>query len=308
MRTIVQILIICTTLLAFGVAKLHFEDRLTQDMVQHRLLQPPLKEGTSQRLGQTGAAAALGGMRSLIATVWNLRAFLHFENLEWIKLEQSYEVITTLQPQTIHYWETGAWHLHTNASVYYNENPDLSPFRQREMRKLYIQKGSALLEEGLLYNPDSWRLHSNLARIWSDRYKLPDLNRAVNHYSNTLACDTLPDYRRSMFERFRFYTMTRIPSRHAESLELGLVLYHQSPRNRTPSLVNYLFALQNELDLPEADRIPDNELYPSKKLQLQWLKNLWKRRNQAYPMAGVRVKIEELKKENQPKNLFKVPR
>lgn len=306
MRIAIQILVIFCTLIAFGVGKLHFEDQLNEDMVHAQLIQPPLKGGTNIQLGQTGAAVALGGLRSLIAAAWNLRAFVYFEDLEWIKLEQSYEVITTLQPQTIHYWETGAWHLHTNASVYFRQKQGLSPFRQRALQKQYIQKGSDFLEEGVRQNPENWRLHNALAKLWSDNYKFPDRERAVRHYDATLACESLPEFHRAMFRRFRFYATTQIPSRHAEALQLGLELYHESPENRRPSLLNYIFALQNTLDIPEADRIPDDKLYPSEQQQLQWLQNLWKRRNQDYPMNGVRSKIEELQRKFKSQNTSRV--
>lgn len=297
MRHLRQILVIILTLSAFGAAKLKFEDQLNRDMVDNRLIQPPLKEGTSLQIGQTGATVALGGLRSLVAAVWNMRAFLHFEDLDWIKLEQAYEVITTLQPQTTHYWETGAWHMHTNASVYYKEDPELSSFRQAALQRQYINKGSAFLEEGVRQNPDNWKLHNALARVWSDYYKLPDLNRAVTHYDNTLSCESLPDYKRAMFERFRFYTMTRVPERYEEALKEGLRLYHASPRNRTPSLSNYIFALQNALAIPDNERIPEEQLFPNKKTQLQWLQNLLNRQRQNFPIHGVEAKIEQLRRE-----------
>ena len=129
MRIIFQLIVILGVLIAFGAAKLRFEHQLGKDMVEQKLLQPPLKEGTSLKLGQTSAAVALGGLRSLVAAIWNFRAYLHFEELDWIKVEESYETITALQPQTTHYWDTGAWHLHTNAAAHYNEKMDLPPFR-----------------------------------------------------------------------------------------------------------------------------------------------------------------------------------
>jgi len=108
MRTIAQIIVIFVVLLGFGFAKYRYEDRLSRDMVNSKLIQPPLREGTSLQLGQTGAAVALGGLRSLVASIWNFRAFLYFEELNWIKVEEAYEIATTLQPQTTYYWETGA--------------------------------------------------------------------------------------------------------------------------------------------------------------------------------------------------------
>ncbi len=297
MRNLLNIIVILVTLTGFGLAKLHFENQLNKEMVQENLLQKPLDHGERLKLGQTGAAVALGGLRSLVAAVWNFRAFLQFSDLDWIKLEQSYHIITTLQPQTTSYWQTGAWHLHTNASVYYKENTKLSPFRRRELQKLYIKKGSDLLEEGVRQNPDNWKLYNSLARLWSDHYKFPDYERSVKYYDATLACKSLPSYIRPMLERFRFYTLTRIPKRRKEALKEGVRLFKASPNNHLPSLCNYIFALQNELNIPKSERIPDSELFPDPKTQLYWLSNLWRHRNQDYPMSGVIAKIEELKKQ-----------
>ncbi|BDS08606.1 hypothetical protein NT6N_36460 [Oceaniferula spumae] len=299
MRIFFQLIVILGVLLAFGAAKLRFEDQLSQDMVEKQLIQKPMKEGTSLRLGQTGAAVALGGLRSLVAAAWNLRAFLQFEELEWIKLEESYNIITSLQPQTTQYWDTGAWHLHTNASVYYNENKDLPPFRRAALRKLYIQKGSDFLEEGVRQNPENWRLHLSLARMWSDHHKQPDYARALKHYEDTLACSTVPDFKRMQLKRFSFYIMCRLPDRQADALALGRELFHESDENHTPNLACCLFALQNAQKTPMLARIPEDRLFPNKKLQLKWLKNYWDRRNSDYPMDGVREKIDELEQSPQ---------
>lgn len=293
MRIFIQIIVILTVLLAFGAAKLKFEHQLSQDMVEQKLIQPPLKEGTSLKLGQTGAAVALGGLRSLVAAIWNFRAFLHFDELDWIKLEESYEIITSLQPQTVHYWDTGAWHLHTNAAVYYNENEDLPEFRQKSLRKLYHKKGSDVLEEGVRQNPDSWRLNLALARLWSDRHKMPDYPRAAEHYQNTLDCDDLPNFKRAQLERFAFYNMCFIPERHAEALDIGKALL-KNKNNHLPTLSCSIFALQNKLQIPLLARIPDNQLFPSQRQQLMWLKNYWKGRRDDTLTTGVEAKIRAL--------------
>lgn len=289
-----QIAVILVVLLGFGAAKLGYEDKLSRDMVEQKLIQPPLREGTSLQLGQTGAAVALGGLRSLVASIWNFRAYLQFEELNWIKVEESYEVITTLQPQTTYYWTTGAWHLHTNATGYYRDNKEISPFKRTSMRKHYMNKGSAFLEEGVRQNPDNWKLHYELARIWSDHNKLPDLDRSLQHFADTLECASLPDYKRSQMKRFRYYTMTRAEDRHREAYDTGRSMFEDSPDNHLPRLVCSLFALQHALNIPPAERIPDSKLFPSETQQLQWLKIYLNGENQAYPMDGVRVKVLEL--------------
>ena len=294
MRICFQLFVILGVLLAFGAAKLRYEDKLARDMVEAKLIKPPLEKGTSLKLGQTGAAVALGGLRSLIAAVWNLKAFNHFENLEWLKLEESYKTITALQPQTIYYWQTGAWHLHTNASVSHKENNKLPAFRQKSLQQLYIKKGSAFLEEGIRQNPESWRLHIELSRLWTDRHKLPDYPRGAQYYRDTLACDTLPEFKRKQIQRFIFYTMCNIPEQYAEALAEGSKLFHATEDNHTPNLVCSIFALQNELKTPIVARIPDDQLFPDKKRQLTWLKNFWRNQTPTSPTAGVQTKIDEL--------------
>ena len=294
MSILIQILVIFVVLLGFGAAKLGYEDRLNQDMVSEKLIQPPMKEGTSLQLGQTGAAVALGGLRSLVASIWNFRAYLHFEELNWIKVEESYEIMTTLQPQTTYYWTTGAWHLHTNASGYYRDNEKLTPFRRASMRKRYIDKGSAFLEEAARQNPDNWKLTYELARMWSDHHKLPDFERSIRHYADTLECESLPKYKRAQLQRFRLYTMTRTEGRKQEAYNMGRSLFEQSPDNHLPRLVCALFALQNSLNIPSSERIPDLKLFPSEALQLAWLKVYLKSEQLGYPMTGVRAKIFEL--------------
>ena len=36
------------------------------------------------------------------------------------------------------------------------------------MRKRYIEKGSSFLQLGIIENPDNWKLHRELSRVWTD--------------------------------------------------------------------------------------------------------------------------------------------
>ena len=295
MRTTVQIVVIFFVLLSFGFAKYRYEDKLSRDMVSLKLIQPPLREGTSLQLGQTGAAVALGGLRSLVAAIWNFRAFLHFEELDWIKVEEAYEIITTLQPQTTYYWDTGAWQLHTNASSYFREKEDLSPLRQRSMRKRYIEKGSSFLQLGVIENPDNWKLHQELSRVWTDFHKLPDIERSMKHFDDALNCESMPEFRRPQIQRFKYYAMTRLKSLQKEAYSYGYDLFKESDDNHLPKLSCTLFALQNSLNIAENERIPDSELFPNSQKQLVWLKSYIKGEKMGYPMDGVSLKIQQLK-------------
>ena len=50
----------------------------------------------------------------------------------WFRLEETYETIVTLAPQTRYYWDTGSWHLAYNASADYDENAGPPALRRRQ--------------------------------------------------------------------------------------------------------------------------------------------------------------------------------
>ena len=88
--------------------------------------------------------------------------------------------------------------------------------------------------------------------------------------------------------------MTRLQSLHQEAYRYGYDLFKESTDNHLPKLASTLFALQNSLDIPQNERIPDSELFPSSQLQLAWLKNYIIHEKQGYPIDGVSLKIQQL--------------
>ena len=88
-------------ILVAGAVRLPFERQFTIDLHQEKLLSPKLEIGTGEKLGQTFYAVSLGGLRSLIATFMNLRAFGYFEKQQWADVVDSYDLIVDLAPHQI---------------------------------------------------------------------------------------------------------------------------------------------------------------------------------------------------------------
>ena len=63
--------IILLLLLLAGIVRAPFERPLGRDMRTENLLPQPIGFETTEALGQTSAAIALGGLRSLVAAVLN---------------------------------------------------------------------------------------------------------------------------------------------------------------------------------------------------------------------------------------------
>jgi len=161
-------LILLLAVLATGAARLPLEARLTRTLKEQGLLPVPLGVTTREKIGQTSAVVALGGLRTLVATFLNLRAFDFFTQQRWGDVDETFQLIVDLAPRTRYYWETGSWHQAYNAAAYFLYDSDLPPLRQREAWRASILRGRQFLERGIRNNPGEWSLYANLGFLLSD--------------------------------------------------------------------------------------------------------------------------------------------
>lgn len=160
-------------LLILGVVKLPLEQRVTRDLRTARLIDEPVSVSAVESMGQSGLAAILGGVRGLVASMLQLRAYTEFKRVNWAQVDSLYRIVTRLQPRNATYWDEAAWHMAYNAAGFYLFNRDKSEDRNNEIRgQLYhehVQRGAAILLEGLKFSPDDPRLWERLADIYYRR-------------------------------------------------------------------------------------------------------------------------------------------
>ena len=274
-------------LLGFGMIRLPLQNHILEQEKAEGLLDNPVELSSSDYLEQQLAMVSLGGLRSLVAALLSKEAFDCILISDWANLERRYNQVTALAPHSDFYWDNGSWHLGNNASSSYLDNKRLSPMERREGFRKYIQKGRRFLEKGINANPDSWYLQSLLGNMYSDTYRQPDFEKAAEAYRKARDLGAPP-----LTARKEFYALVRVPSKSGEALELGRELF-KDPRNRTPSLVSNIFVLENRLNIPEKERIPFRELFPTdeiaRDLMTSHLANSLK-----YPVDGLREALESL--------------
>lgn len=273
--------------LTFGIILLPWERHIVMEEKVAHLLIPPPPEGTADALEQQLSIVSLGGLRSLVAAFLNIEAFDAFRTKNWVQLERRYRQIVTLAPHNPYYWDIGSWHLAYNAASSTKEDKKLSRAEQRKGHKDYIARGKSFLQQGIDNNPDDWLLYSKLGNMLSDPLRYPDYSAAAQAYQKSRQLGGS-----DIIARQEFYTRSRIPDQSAQAWQLGKKLF-QEPENRQPSLVSTLFALQNKLNLPEAQRIPFHQLFPSDSLAIRYLR-LQLKNGLGYPIDGVRAKLDEL--------------
>ena len=292
--------VVVLALLAFGALRMPFESGLSKDLRDANLFPRRLEIGTRERIGQTSSAVALGGLRTLVATFLNLRAFTYFTEKKWADVAKTFGLMVDLAPRTRYYWETGSWHQAYNAASYYLNDSELPPLRRKEAWRASIHAGRAFLERGIRNCPDDWSLYANLGFLLSDSNKFPAFRNADECFA--AAADA---YRRSAetgkalgyVRRAHFYALARVTGREAEALKLGRSLYAEGERNHTPTLLILLLVLE-AWENPEMDSAARAvELFETPEKALDALGGHWMRTRERFPVYGVAKAIEALERQ-----------
>lgn len=299
MKLALKSVVLTVALLAFGGARLPYEAALSRDLRAAGLVPPHLEIDSRDRIGQTSSAVALGGLRTLVATFLNLRAYTAFTERRWADLAETYDTMVDLAPHTRYYWETGSWHLAYNAAGYYLNDSQLPPLRRREAWRSFIVQGRAFLERGIRNNPQDWSLLASLGFLLSDPNKFPafrDPNAcfaaAAAAYQKSAATGKAPAFVR----RAWCYSLARVEGRESEALGLARSLAAASPNNRTPTLMMLLLVLEAHENpaLDVARRAV--ELFGSPEKAYAALSGHWQRTRERFPVFGVSAALDALEK------------
>lgn len=289
--------ILIVVLALAGAARMPFENSMTKDFRNQGLIAPPLEIGTREKIGQTSSAVALGGLRTLVSTFLNLRAFGFFTEQRWSDVEDTYGQIVDLAPRTRYYWETGSWHLSYNAASYYLYDSELAALRRREAWRASILKGRAFLERGIRNNPQDWGLHSELGRLLTDPNKLPafsDTDQAFAHAADAYKAAEETGNAPPFIRRARLYALARVPGREAEALSLAREIHADEDSFHPPTLLAILFVLESQADPTRDHAAAAIRLFGTPERALDHLGAHWQRTPDRFPTHGLASAIRKL--------------
>lgn len=276
-------------ILGTGALRLPFERGLTQDLTHARLIPPKLDVKTSERIGQTFSVVSLGGLRTLVATFLNLRAFGFFTEQKWADVNDTFEVIVDLAPRTSYYWDTGAWHQSYNAASYYLYESDLPALRRELNWRAAVLRGEEFLKRGIRNIPDNPKLYRSLGMLYSDSNKIDafgDPEEAYRRAYETFSSTPGSSDRDGMNQRFALYSLSRIPGREVEALELAEEII-KKPSGRTATMLNLLYTLRYFANPEQSVEALIDEVYPDRETAYELLSRQWGRSRDRFPMHGV---------------------
>ncbi len=290
-------IVLAVAILAMGGLRLPFELRLTEDLRQAELMPPKLEVRTGERIGQTFSAVSLGGLRTLVATFLNLRAFTFFTQQRWADVESTYEMIVDLAPRTRYYWDTGSWHQAYNAASYYHyENDDLPPLRRKLAWRDSILKGREFLENGIRNNPGDPQMLESLGFLLADPNKIAAFGSPGQAYLDSYrayqaAVDT--GKARGYAKRAALYSLARVPGREADALRMIREIQAEQGE-LPPTMQGLLFTLEYHQNPDQPVMRLVDSIFPSPRKAYENLGTQWLRSRDRFPVHGIAQAVARL--------------
>lgn len=270
LRKFKNLIVISLGLVVTGAIRMPVEQKLTEDYRERRIAAPKVSLESWNQMGQTGLAGTFGGLRSVMASMLSLKAQDHFSEQEWYELKQDYDVITSLDPYNEFYWSHGGWHLAYNAASWARNRRDLKQIQRDTMEREYLEAGDAFYRRGLQHIPDAHRLWGELGSLWSNKFKRPDYERALEAYKMAASFG-----KSRVYARRYVYILAQIPGREIEGYYEARKLLEEDPNHlKLPSFRAILYTFWTNPRLPLSEGRPEiEEIFATKESAYRELYN-----------------------------------
>ena len=192
------ILISIAILIVFGFAKIPLESKTEEQLEKFGFRDWAPDISAREQLTQASFIGAIGGFRSLIASVYDLRAHEAFRNKDWASVERFRKITTSLQPRFAKHWDLAAWDMAWNAYAYYRSRSEFceDDLERWQIEKIimpnYLEKGLDFAKEGAAWTPESYLLPMVVGDIYSQKYKNTKL--AAQWYFKSSQAEDAPTY------------------------------------------------------------------------------------------------------------------
>ncbi len=157
MNRLINIVVILAVLGVTGWLRMSYEQKLSKELHELKLVPPRLSLKDRSRLKQKAFIATYGSLRPTIAAFMSDQTENYHSDQEWDKIEDSFDEIVLLDPYNLHYWDMASWHMASNAAVAKQQDKSLTEVGKDQVFRKYIQKGKNILDRAIVVNPGDWR-------------------------------------------------------------------------------------------------------------------------------------------------------
>ena len=220
-------LLICLILAVAGFLRISYERKMETEFKEQGFRDWSPGLSSRDQLTQAAFVGALGGFRSLVASVYHLKAHNSFVKKNWGEVERLRTVTASLQPKFWSYWDLAVWDMAWNAFGHYRGEAerydDFESWRiENIVMPTYLQKGIDFAKRGLEWLPDDYRLLKVIADIYDQ--KMGDPEKAAQWY---LRASQKPDAPSHVYRAYA-HQLTLLEGMEEEAYRVNEDLYRNS--------------------------------------------------------------------------------
>ena len=215
-----------------------------------------------EAIGQNLAIALLAGMRGVVADFLWLNSHTFWEKKEWLRQYRDMEVVVTLQPQSVLFWDLGQWHIAWNigyGSLSDPKNRTKAEGIKREHE--WHQKAREFLERGIenipnkydLYFAMGWLYYEKLSKDCDEPPCRDALCRATEYFGKAATFREAPQFVPRVYAR----ALEKCGDRSAAYEEWKHLwsLDHSKTQQAWSVIEREIRRLELEMQIPNAQRV-----------------------------------------------------
>lgn len=157
-------------LLAIGLALLPLENSIRAERTQLKYGGARVSIKLREAIGQNLAIALLAGMRGVVADFLWINGHGYWEKKQWLRQYQNIEVVATLQPQAIMFWDLGQWHMAWNIGYGVLSDPkNRTKAEGIKREREWHEKAREFIERGIENVPNRYDLYFTMGWLYYEK-------------------------------------------------------------------------------------------------------------------------------------------
>ena len=256
-------LLVAILLFGIGLALLPVENVIRNERLQLKYGGARVTFELREAIGQNLAIALLAGMRGVVADFLWLQSHTFWEKKEWLRQYRNIEVVVTLQPQSVLFWDLGHWHMVWN--IGYGARSDPKNRTQAEgikREREWHEKGRAFLERGIENNPNRYDLYFLMGFLYYEKLRrdcddpsceMEAYCKAAQYFGKAASFSNAPQYVTRLYPR-ALEKCGQLNASYAEWKKLWVQDHSKAPQ--LWSLIEReIRHLEDELKIPNDQRV-----------------------------------------------------
>lgn len=163
-------ILVAILLLVAGLVLQPLENSISAERARLKYGGPPVSIELREAIGQDLAIGLLAGMRGVVADFLWINSHDYWEKKEWLRQYRNIEIVSTLQPQSVLFWDLGQWHMAWNIGYGVLSDPkNRTKAEGIKREREWHEKAREFLQKGIENVPNRYDLYFTMGWLYYEK-------------------------------------------------------------------------------------------------------------------------------------------